>query len=183
VNTNMLESFLWGTSTAAYQVEGSARADGRGLSIWDTFSHTPGKIRNGDTGDVATDHYRRWKEDVALMSDLGVGAYRFSISWPRVLPEGTGRINDQGIAFYEALVDELLTRKILPFVTLYHWDLPQALEDQGGWLNRNIADYFAEYADLMIRRLGDRVTHWMTLNEPNVFSFSPCLPVSALNFF
>lgn len=168
----MPENFLWGTSTAAYQVEGSARADGRGLSIWDTFSHTPGKIRNGDTGDVATDHYRRWKDDVALMAALGVGAYRFSIAWPRVLPDGTGRVNEQGMAFYEALVDELLAQNITPCVTLYHWDLPQALEDRGGWLNRDMAGYFVEYADVMTRRLGDRVRRWMTLNEPNVFGFS-----------
>jgi beta-glucosidase len=160
------DGFVWGAATAAYQIEGAAREDGRGESIWDRFSHTPGKTVNGDTGDVACDHYHRWLQDIQLMRELGLHAYRFSVAWPRVLPDGTGRINEAGLAFYERLVDGLLAAGITPWVTLYHWDLPQPLEDQGGWPNRLTANAFAEYTDVVTRRLGDRVRHWITLNEP-----------------
>lgn len=160
------DGFLWGTATAAYQIEGAVNADGRGPSIWDTFSHQPGRTHAGDTGDTACDHYHRFAEDVEIMADLGLNAYRFSVAWPRVLPDGTGAPNERGLAFYERLVDALLARNIRPFVTLYHWDLPQALEDTGGWCRRETADYFADYAALMGRRLGDRVKDWITLNEP-----------------
>jgi beta-glucosidase len=160
------DGFVWGTATASYQIEGAVREDGRGESIWDRFSHTPGKTANGDTGDVAVDHYHRWREDVGLMQQLGINAYRFSVAWPRVLPNGRGRVNDKGLDFYDRLVDGLLEREITPWVTLYHWDLPQMLEDQGGWPNRDMADSFAEYVDAVTRRLGDRVTNWITLNEP-----------------
>jgi beta-glucosidase len=160
------EGFLWGCATAAYQVEGSPLADGAGQSIWHRFVHTPGLVRNGDTGDVACDHYRRYQEDVALMASLGLNAYRFSISWSRILPEGRGRVNAAGLGFYERLVDALLERGIQPLATLYHWDLPAALDDRGGWLNPDVADWFAEYADVMFRRLDDRVKMWATLNEP-----------------
>lgn len=162
--------FLWGAATAAYQVEGSPLADGAGASIWHRFSHTPGRIANGDTGDVACDHYHRYKDDVALMRTLGLGAYRFSISWSRILPEGTGRVNERGLDFYRRLVDELLAANIQPLVTLYHWDLPAALDDRGGWLNRDAASWFAEYAQVMYRALDDRVRMWVTLNEPWVVS-------------
>src|ERR671933_2657294 len=141
--------FVWGAATASYQIEGAATEDGKGQSIWDTFSHTPGKIKSGDTGDVACDHYRRWREDVALMRELGLTAYRFSIAWGRVFPEGTGRPNPRGLAFYDRLVDALLEHDIRPNVTLYHWDLPAALHDRGGWLNRDVADWFADYATTM----------------------------------
>jgi beta-glucosidase len=158
--------FNWGVSTSAYQVEGAVADDGRGESIWDRFSHTSGRIRNGDTGDVATDHYHRWREDFDLMTELAVNAYRLSIAWPRLLPNGRGPINPAGLAFYDRLVDELLERGIQPFPTLYHWDLPQALDDRGGWLNRSTADWFADYARVCFERLGDRVTTWFTINEP-----------------
>ncbi len=158
--------FVWGAATASYQIEGAAREGGRGESIWDRFSHTPGKIVNGDTGDVACDHYHRWREDVALMRSLNLQAYRFSVAWPRIIPEGRGRINAIGLAFYDHLVDALLDAGITPWVTLYHWDLPQPLEDAGGWPNRATADAFAEYVDAITRRLGDRVRNWITLNEP-----------------
>jgi beta-glucosidase len=163
--------FVWGAATAAYQVEGAWNADGKGESIWDRFSHTPGRIHAGDTGDEACDHYRRYAEDVALMSGLGLQAYRFSTSWPRVLPEGRGAVNRAGLDSYDRLVDALLAANIRPFVTLYHWDLPQALQDQGGWPWRDVAGYFADYASLMARRLGDRVRTWTTLNEPWVSAF------------
>jgi len=162
------EGFIWGVATAAYQIEGAWNEDGKGESIWDRFSHTPGKIAHGDTGDVACDHYHRWREDVALMKELGLHAYRFSISWPRLLPQGRGRVNDAGLDFYSRLVDALLEAAIEPFVTLYHWDLPQALQDRGGWPERATAEAFVEYADLVARKLGDRVKHWITLNEPFV---------------
>ncbi len=162
------EAFLWGASTAAYQIEGAAREDGRGPSIWDTFSHTPGALTNGDTGDVACDHYHRWRGDVDLMRRACFSAYRFSVSWPRVLPEGTGRVNPKGLAFYDRLVDGLLAAKIRPFLCLYHWDLPQALQDRGGWHNRDIAGWFADYAGIVADRLGDRVADWAMLNEPSV---------------
>ncbi|MGP3911162.1 GH1 family beta-glucosidase [Nonomuraea sp. 10N515B] len=160
--------FLWGTATAAYQIEGAVAEDGRGASIWDTFSHEPGRTRDGHTGDVACDHYHRWREDVALMSGLGVNAYRFSIAWPRVQPLGSGPANAKGLDFYERLVDALLEAGIQPVPTLFHWDLPQALEDRGGWLNREISEMFAEYAAIVATRLADRVPLWITLNEPFV---------------
>ncbi|HEY8426711.1 MAG TPA: GH1 family beta-glucosidase [Limnochordales bacterium] len=160
------EGFLWGCATASYQIEGSPLADGASPSIWHRFSHTPGNVHGGDTGDVACDHYRRWRDDVALMRELGLKAYRFSIAWPRVLPDGTGRVNEAGVAFYDRLVDALLEAGIVPFVTLYHWDLPGALQDRGGWANRDVVGWFAEYAGVMFERLGDRVRHWITLNEP-----------------
>jgi beta-glucosidase len=158
--------FVWGVATSAYQIEGAANEDGRGPSIWDTFSHTPGRTANGDTGDVACDHYHRWRDDVALIASLGVDAYRFSIAWPRVQPLGQGAWNEQGLAFYDRLVDALLARGIKPHATLYHWDLPQALQDQGGWQNRETAQRFADYAAQVARRLGDRLGSIATHNEP-----------------
>jgi beta-glucosidase len=158
--------FLWGAATAAYQVEGAADEDGRGRSIWDTFSHTPGRVQDGDTGDVAVDHYHRYREDVALMADLGLSSYRFSVAWPRIQPDGRGRVDRRGLDFYRRLVDELLSAGIEPWVTLYHWDLPQALEDAGGWPERDTAERFADYAATVHGALSDRVTYWTTLNEP-----------------
>ena len=158
--------FLWGAATAAYQIEGSPLADGAGASSWHRFTHTPGRITNGDTGDVACDHYRRADADVALMRTLGLRAYRFSVAWGRVLPDGRGRVNAAGLGFYERLVDTLLANGIEPMLTLYHWDLPAALDDRGGWLNPDSSAWFAEYAALLFRRLDDRVTRWVTLNEP-----------------
>jgi beta-glucosidase len=163
--------FFLGAATAAYQIEGAAREDGRGESIWDRFSHTPDKTYLGQTGDVASDHYHRWREDVGLMAGLKLNAYRFSIAWPRILPLGGGAVNPAGLDFYDRLVDALLEQGIEPFVTLYHWDLPQALEDAGGWPERSVVDLFADYAGVVVRRLGDRVRHWMTFNEPWVFTF------------
>ena len=160
------DGFVWGAATASYQIEGASREDGRGESIWDRFSHTPGRVRNGDTGDVACDHYHRYRDDVALMAGLGFNAYRFSVSWSRVLPAGTGTVNQAGLDFYDRLVDELLAHQIAPFVTLYHWDLPQALEDAGGWPVRATAEAFAEYAGIVAARLGSRVRSIATLNEP-----------------
>ena len=165
------KTFRWGAATAAYQIEGAAAEDGRGPSIWDTFCRVPGAIKTGETGDVACDHYHRYAEDVRLMREIGLDAYRFSIAWPRIFPEGTGAPNGAGLDFYDRLVDELLAAGVEPFATLYHWDLPQALQDRGGWPNRDTADAFAAYAETMARRLGDRVRHWMTLNEPWVASF------------
>jgi beta-glucosidase len=160
------DSFLWGASTSAYQIEGSPLADGAGPSIWHRFAHTPGRTVNGDTGDVACDHYRRYRGDVELLKELGLGAYRFSIAWGRILPEGTGRVNRAGLDFYSRLVDALLERGITPSATLYHWDLPAALDDRGGWLHRDVAGWFADYAATVTRALGDRVPLWTTLNEP-----------------
>ncbi|MFI6919051.1 GH1 family beta-glucosidase [Nonomuraea spiralis] len=165
------EEFVWGAATASYQIEGAVKEDGRGQSIWDTFSHTPGNVAGGDTGDVACDHYHRYKDDVGLMRELRLGAYRFSVAWPRVQPDGTGPINARGLAFYDKLVDELLAAEISPYVTLYHWDLPQALEDRGGWTDRDTAHRFADYAQAVHDRLGDRVGDWATLNEPWVSAF------------
>jgi beta-glucosidase len=162
--------FVWGVSTSAYQIEGAAREDGRGPSIWDTRCRTQGGVWNGDTGDVACDHYHRWPEDVALMKDIGVAAYRFSVSWPRVLPKGRGRVNDAGLDFYDRLVDGVLEAGIEPWMCLYHWDLPQALHDLGGWANRDSAGWFADYAVLMARRFGDRVKRFATFNEFSVFT-------------
>jgi beta-glucosidase len=160
------DGFVWGAATSAYQIEGSPLADGAGPSNWHRFSHTPGRTRNGDTGDVACDHYRRWREDVALLRELGVNAYRFSIAWSRILPQGTGDVNARGVAFYDRLVDALLEANVQPLVTLFHWDLPAALEDRGGWLERDSAAWFADYARVIFAALGDRVRMWATLNEP-----------------
>ncbi|KRA74308.1 beta-glucosidase [Lysobacter sp. Root667] len=164
------EGFLWGAATAAHQIEGSPLADGAGPSIWTRFAHTPGMTLNGDTGDVACDHYRRWKDDVALMKRLGLQAYRFSVSWSRILPDGTDRVNQAGVDFYSRLVDELLANGIEPLLTLYHWDMPAALDDRGGWLNRDCADWFAEYGSVLYRALDGRVKKWVTLNEPWVIT-------------
>ncbi|MCJ8143634.1 GH1 family beta-glucosidase [Ancylobacter sp. A5.8] len=161
-------AFLWGASTSAYQIEGAVTADGRGPSIWDTFSHTPGRINDGTTGDVACDHYNLYAGDVELMARAGLQAYRFSIAWPRVMPEGTGAVNAKGLDFYDRLVDALLAQGISPFACLYHWDLPQALQDRGGWHNRDIAGWFTDYAQATVARLGDRVKSWAMLNEPSV---------------
>lgn len=166
------EGFVWGAATAAYQIEGAWDEDGKGPSIWDVFCRVPGAIQNGDTGEVACDHYHRWRGDVALMRELGLQAYRFSISWPRVLPEGRGKVNRLGLDFYDRLTDALLAAGIQPFVTLYHWDLPQALQEMGGWPSRDTARYFADFADVVSRRLGDRVHHWITLNEPWVVAYA-----------
>src|SRR5215510_9992189 len=159
------QGFFWGTATSAYQIEGAWNEDGKGPSIWDTYAHTPGKIKNGDTGDVANDHYHRYKEDVALMKDMGATAYRLSISWPRIFPSGTGQPNAKGLDFYNRLVDELVAAGIAPFPTLYHWDLPQALQDKGGWQSRDTAKAFGDYAAYMAEKLSDRVNHFFTLNE------------------
>jgi beta-glucosidase len=160
------KGFLWGAATSAYQIEGSPLADGAGPSIWQRFVHTPGLVRDGDTGDLACDHYRRYEDDVAIMSQLGLQGYRFSSSWSRVLPLGRGAVNDRGLDFYDRLVDALLKRGIEPVLTLFHWDLPAALDDLGGWLNPDSANWFADYAAIMFRKLDDRVKRWVTLNEP-----------------
>ncbi|MGW5347970.1 GH1 family beta-glucosidase [Streptomyces sp. HUAS TT3] len=158
--------FLWGVSTSAFQIEGSPAADGRGPSSWDAFTREPGRIKDGSHADTATDHYRRYREDVALMAGLGVGAYRFSVSWSRVLPDGHGPVNPRGLDFYDRLVDELCTRGIAPVPTLFHWDTPLALEERGGWLERDTAERFAAYASVVAERLADRVPMWITINEP-----------------
>jgi beta-glucosidase len=163
--------FLWGTATSSYQIEGAWDADGKGESIWDRFSHTPGKVKQDETGDTACDHYRRYADDVALMQSLGLKLYRFSISWPRVLPAGRGVVNPAGLDFYSRLVDALLEAGIAPMPTLYHWDLPQALQDEGGWEVRSTAEAFVEYADAVSRHLGDRVTRWCTHNESSVVAW------------
>ncbi|HEX6701845.1 MAG TPA: family 1 glycosylhydrolase, partial [Gaiellaceae bacterium] len=163
--------FLWGAATASYQIEGATREDGRGESIWDRFAATPGKVRSGDSGEIACDFYHRYREDVALMRELGLDAFRFSIAWPRVLPDGRGPVNQAGLDFYDRLVDELLAQEIEPFATLFHWDLPQALEDAGGWPARETAEAFVEYADVVVARLGDRVRRWSTHNEPWVHAW------------
>ncbi len=165
------QDFIWGAATASYQIEGAWDEDGKGESIWDRFSHTPGKVQDGDTGDVGCDHYHHWREDVALMQELGLKAYRFSIAWPRILPKGRGEINQAGIDFYSNLVDALLEAGIEPWVTLYHWDLPQVLEDEGGWTVRSTVDAFLEYTEAISHALGDRVKNWITLNEPWVSAF------------
>jgi beta-glucosidase len=170
--TQFPKDFLWGAGTSAYQIEGGWDADGKGESIWDRWSHTPGHVKNGDTGDVACDHYHRWSEDVDLMSDLGLKAYRFSISWPRVLPGGRRELNQPGLDFYSRLVDRLLEKGIQPCVTLFHWDLPQALQEEGGWLTSGTLEAFGEYAGIMARTLGDRVKMWATLNEPGMSAFA-----------
>ncbi|HTV38852.1 MAG TPA: GH1 family beta-glucosidase [Xanthobacteraceae bacterium] len=160
--------FIWGASTSSYQIEGAVDVDGRGKSIWDVFCHTPGRIKNGDTGDIACDHYHRWQEDVALLASGDFSAYRFSVAWPRILPAGSGAIEQRGLDFYDRLVDVLIARGITPWLCLYHWDLPQALQERGGWLNRDTCQRFAEYAQVVSKRLADRVKHWATFNEPNV---------------
>jgi beta-glucosidase len=160
------DEFLWGAGTSAYQIEGATREDGRGLSVWDVFADTPGRTHNGDTGENAADHYHRMRQDIALLAEMGLNAYRFSIAWPRILPDGTGTPNPAGLAFYDRLVDTLLEHGITPVATLYHWDLPLALYEQGGWRSRATAFAFADYAEVMARRLGDRVRWWITQNEP-----------------
>lgn len=165
------EDFIWGTATSSYQIEGAADKDGKGPSIWDSFCTIPGKIAQGETGNVACDHYHKFKEDIQLMKQMGVKAYRFSIAWARILPTGKGDVNEKGIEFYSNLIDELLKADIEPWITLYHWDLPLALQlEEDGWLNKNITDYFSEYANLCFDRFGDRVKNWITLNEPWVVS-------------
>jgi len=158
--------FQWGAAAASYQIEGAVNEDGRGPSIWDTFCGRPGAIKNGDNGDMACDHYHRYESDLDLMADLGIRNYRFSIAWPRIFPTGRGQVNEAGLAFYDRLIDAMLERGIVPSATLYHWDLPQALEDKGGWRHRDTVHAFAEYAELMAQRFGDRVSTWFTLNEP-----------------
>ena len=160
------ESFTWGVATSSYQIEGATNADGRGESIWDRFSDNQNNIEDHSTGEVACNHYNLWSRDLKIMSDLGVKAYRFSIAWPRILPVGRGATEQRGLDFYSRLVDGLLELNITPFVTLYHWDLPQVLQDEGGWTNRTTAEAFVEYADTVSRHLGDRVSHWITHNEP-----------------
>jgi len=160
------KDFLWGVATSAFQIEGAWNEDGKGESNWDRWGHTPGKIRGGGNADVAIDHYHRWREDVETMRQLGLSAYRFSIAWSRVQPDGRGALNPKGVAFYGHLIDALLAAGIEPFATLCHYDIPQALEDLGGWTNREMCDWFAEYATAMVQQYGDRVTHWMTINEP-----------------
>ena len=162
----MKKNFVWGAATAAYQIEGGYREDGKGESIWDVFTHEEGKILRNATGDVACDHYHRYKEDVALMAELGINAYRFSVSWPRIFPDGTGKVNEKGAEFYEKLIDELLSRGIEPYMTLYHWDLPQKLFERGGWLNPDSPKWFGEYARFLGERFGKKVKNFITINEP-----------------
>lgn len=161
----------WGTATASYQIEGAANTGGRGPSIWDTFSKTPGKVLNGDNGDVACDSYHRYEEDVKLMKELGIDVYRFSVAWPRIFPDGTGAVNQEGLDYYHRLVDQLLENGIEPMCTLYHWDLPQALEDKGGWNNRETIDAFVNYSEVMFKEFGEKIKYWITLNEPWCISF------------
>lgn len=168
-STTFPKDFIWGTASSAYQIEGAAETDGRGPSIWDAYCKTPGRVFGGHTGDVACDHYHRYPEDVAIMKSMGVRAYRFSTSWSRILPEGTGRVNEKGLAFYDRLVDALLAAGIEPWLTLFHWDLPLALHHRGGWTNRDIAEWAGEFAAVVVDRLSDRVTRWMTINEPQIF--------------
>jgi beta-glucosidase len=163
------KNFAWGVSSAAYQIEGAWNEDGKGPSVWDMFCRKPGAIWNGDHADTACDHYHRFKEDIAIMAGLGIKHYRLSLSWPRIMPEGTGSINEKGLAFYDALIDSLLAANITPWVTLFHWDYPYALYKKGGWLNPESSDWFAAYVKIVVERLSDRVTHWMTLNEPQCY--------------
>ncbi|WP_186577097.1 GH1 family beta-glucosidase [Aquibacillus kalidii] len=165
------DNIKWGAATASYQIEGAAYEDGRGMSIWDTFSHTPGKVQNGDNGDVACDSYHRYEEDIKLMKELGIDMYRFSVSWPRIFPDGRGEVNQKGLAFYHDFVDALLENGIEPMCTLYHWDLPQSLQDIGGWNNREVVDAFADYAKLMFQEFGGKISKWITINEPWCVSF------------
>jgi beta-glucosidase len=170
-STDFANDFLWGTATAAYQIEGGVTVDNRGPSIWDTFAHSRGKIWQNENGDIACDHYHRWQEDIALMRELGVNAYRFSIAWPRIIPQGRGVVNQKGLDHYDRLVDALIAAGITPFATLYHWDLPQALQDEGGWAERSTIDAFLAYTDVVSQRLGDRIPYWVTHNEPSVHGF------------
>jgi len=160
------DNFLWGAATSSFQIEGATNADGRGESIWDRFCQRDGAIADKSDGRIACDHYHRYADDIALMSDLGLQAYRFSIAWPRIIPDGRGAINQKGLDFYDRLVDELLSKSIAPYATLYHWDLPQALEDENGWVNRDTANAFVDYTAAVVGRLGDRVASWATFNEP-----------------
>ena len=170
MNLKFPDNFLWGAATASYQIEGAANKDGKGVSIWDTFTHTPGKIKNNENGDIAVDHYHRFKEDIQLMSDIGMQAYRFSIAWTRIFPKGKGSINQKGLDFYSKLIDELLIHKIKPLVTLYHWDLPQSLQDQEGWANRDTAKIFSDYAEIFAKNFADKIDFISTFNEPSVFT-------------
>lgn len=163
------KDFVWGTATSAYQIEGAVHEGGKGLNVWDEFCHTPGRVRNGETADVSTDHYHRFREDIAIMKEMGCKAYRFSVSWARILPEGTGTVNEEGVQFYSDLIDALLEAGIEPYLTLYHWDTPSALERRGGWLNREMVEWFGEYAAVLSERFSDRVRYWITLNEPQCF--------------
>lgn len=165
------DGFLWGTATAAYQIEGATERDGRKPSIWDVFSKTPGKIENGDTGEIACNHYALWQEDIELLNTLGAKNYRFSVAWPRILPNGIGEINQKGLDFYNGLIDGLLAKNITPWITMYHWDLPQSLQERGGWLNRDIVEWFGEYADVLIAAFGDRVKNWFIFNEPSCVAY------------
>ncbi|GAF64208.1 beta-glucosidase [Bacillus sp. TS-2] len=165
------EHFKWGAATAAYQIEGAVKEGGRGESIWDRFSHTPGKVMNGDNGDIACDSYHLYREDIALMKDLGISVYRFSISWPRIFPEGIGKVNEEGVKYYHDFVDELLHNGIEPMCTLYHWDLPQALQDKGGWANRETIEAFGQYASFMFQEFKGKISKWLTINEPWCVSF------------
>jgi beta-glucosidase len=176
------KNFFWGAATAAYQIEGAWNADGKGESIWDRFAHTPGKIKNGDTGDIACGSYHRWPEDIALAEAMNLNSYRFSISWPRVQPAGSGTTSPTGLDYYKRVVDALLAARIRPLLTLYHWDLPQALEDAGGWPNRDTASRFADYAHLVGRSLGDRVSDWVLFNEPAKASSRPAGKASSTFF-
>src|SRR4029079_172178 len=164
------EGFLWGVATSAYQIEGAAKEDGRGESVWDRFAHTPGKVKNGDTGDVACDSYHRYAEDIAIAKRMGMQSYRYSIAWPRVQPDGKGAINQKGLDYYRRVTDALLEAGIRPFPTLYHWDLPQPLEDAGGWPNRDTAARLADYARTVVAALGDRINQWFVFNEPKTFT-------------
>ncbi|MDX2003706.1 MAG: GH1 family beta-glucosidase [Meiothermus sp.] len=164
------KDFVWGVATASYQIEGAVREDGRSPSIWDTFSHTPGKVKGGGNGDQACDFYHRYREDLAFVKQMNMRANRFSLAWPRILPEGTGKVNPKGLDFYQRVIDRTLELGLEPWVTLYHWDLPQVLEDRGGWTSRDIVGWFCEYAEVCTRAFGDRVKHWMVLNEPSVFT-------------
>jgi len=171
LNRTLPSDFVWGAATASYQIEGATNEDGRGESVWDRFAATPGKVRNGDSGAVACDFYHRYREDIALMRELGIDAFRFSIAWPRVIPSGRGPVNVAGLDFYDRLVDELLGNGIAPYATLFHWDTPQPLEEAGGWPSRDTVEAFAEYVEAVAGRLGDRIGHWITHNEPWVVSW------------
>ena len=163
------KDFIWGAATSAYQIEGGVDSTGKGLHIWDVYTKEPGKVYCGHTGDIACDHYHRFQEDVGIMKEMGLKAYRFSIDWSRVLPEGTGRVNEEGVQFYSNLIDTLLENRIEPYITLYHWELPYELYKKDGWMNRDIAEWFGEYARLIAECFSDRVTHFFTLNEPQCF--------------
>jgi beta-glucosidase len=165
------KDFAWGTATASYQIEGGCRQGGRGASIWDTFSHTPGKIEDGQTGDIAVDHYHRYSEDIKLMQALGLKHYRMSVAWPRIIPDSSGKVEQRGLDFYDRLIDSFLEADIMPYVTLYHWDLPQWLQDRGGWADRNTVDAFLAYTQTVVRAFSDRINNWMTFNEPWVASY------------